>query len=726
MLELILAAAICSIVGISAGNLFQYHGKLMTEATTDFQNNINSEVALGHILDNVRSSSWVVVKSENEIELHSHSYPRLRSYVYNEGTLKYFEEGRATITLAEKLKARRFFSGLGDQKSGAKFREVEVEFWNEGKTTSDYYENDLFYAKTDAVSRESWNFIYVDPENGASYQDGTRQFPYHNLADGLNAVSEDDALAESLIIKSGNHQLYGDVELRGQSLCFAANTSLDIEAGTNIGMGVGTMIVMEGTLRCNGTKGDMVTFRPLNKVTGWQNMWSGIILADPTGARSGQTTRISYVDISGSTNGFLFQNYSRDIVFSENYVHDNYSGFSVYGAETVSAYNNAFSSGELGYGRSISLNSYYWGQSRDDAIDIEYNVYNNEFDGGYGVSVYNYSFNEDSDVESSLYGNTFENMRRGVYAYSYARGEESISKVVVYDNVFTSPDTYGNFLTLNSSGKGTILQEVTGNKIELDNESESEYWWQSSTGINVYSWGWGDYTPSDDSQITITNNYIDLAGSGRNGIYVSAKEMAVELSNNDISGSRDKLSDYTWDRPAGILVYLAKDLVVRNNIIHDNGYYDILILGPYNRSEYQNNVSIENNVLYGSGGGILSTKYNGSYKSANVSMSNNTLYGVSVEDTAGNSFTSITNCILWSDDPCSSNLNGLISNSVVKGLALGGTNTTETPPFVAGDDGYHLQDGETWMTGIGFTTTNGNEVGAYGGVYSQSWGESGE
>lgn len=745
ILEILIATLIFSVIGMAAGSLYQLHAKLIKETSTQFQNALDAQLTLAHINENIANSAWIVVKSPTKIELHSHSYPRIRTYTLSGGKLIFQESGKESIILARNIEAKELFKGVGEERLTKRFRSVEIELWNEPKQAKaergiadadSYAERGLFYANVNATSKESWDLIYVDPRGVSGAPDGTKQFPYPGLTTALDNVTESSDTPETIFVVTGDHSFSGSAaEVRNMFVCFSDNTSLTISPGTRLYLGTSTIIYTEGNFKCGGEdsgssakvqvywlRPERLRWRPgeswwdyYKRWRSTERLWGGIFvnskqvninILNTNFYRSGGGVRIFLPNYTGQRRA----RNERKVEIAGCTVSSCRNGLFVYGADDLRVHDNYF------YGYTSGLYTFYanicqYNNPQTTQIEIHDNLF--YYYPNYPmVNLIQYA--RGAGIKTDIYNNLFYYNSRNTWSIfvneDSCYGGANIA-TTIHDNWFyyTRRGIYIDHYESN----GRLTDEIYNNRFERINDR----------GIQIYSRG-----DQHASNILIHNNIIE---DSHTGIYLDNSNVPVDIYHNEIMTST-----------RGVFATHSNRGIVRNNFFHDNttgvwfngGGHSRYTYRPFkfvfnpilkedekrftgekhvHNYNYPGNIRVANNVFYGdTGNGIIATRSSTEnfeafdkqvgwsdhfaerkrewwYDVGDAAVSSNTLVNSGVEGSLGSgSRATLESNIVWGAD---SHVDGIpdanISDSDLYGTTPGGGNISQAPPFVKWDTG---------------------------------------
>ncbi|NQU95131.1 MAG: right-handed parallel beta-helix repeat-containing protein [Candidatus Omnitrophica bacterium] len=741
ILEVLIATLIFSVIGMAAGSLYQLHAKLIKESSTQFQSILDAQLALAHINENIANSAWIVVESPTKIELHSHSYPRIRTYTLSGGKLIFQEGERKSAILARDIETKELFKGVDEERLTKRFRSIEMELWNEPRQAkaggSTYGKKGLFYAKVTATSKESWDLIYVDPRAVSGAPDGTKQFPYLDLTTALGSVTESSDTPETIFVVTGDHSFSGSAaEVRNMFVCFSDNTSLAIHPGTRLYLGTSTMIYTEGDFQCGGEdsgssakvlvywlRPERLKWRPGDNYWDyykrWRStirLWGGIIvnskqvninILNTNFYQSGGGVRIFLPNYTGQRRA----RNERKVEIAGCTVSSCRNGLFVYGADDLRVHDNYF------YGKSSGIYTFYayiyqYNNPQTTQIKINDNAF--YYYPTYHV-VYLRLFARGAEINSDIYNNLFYYNRRSVWNLlvdedSYYGSADIVT--TIHDNWFHYTNR-GIHINHYGYGGGRITDEIYNNRFERINDR----------GIQIYSRG-----GTDTSNILIHNNIIENAYSG---IYLDNSMAPVDIYHNKImAGTR------------GIFATHTNKGIIRNNFFHDNttgvwfngGGHSTYTYRPFKlvfnpilkedqqrftgekfvyQYDYPGEIRVLNNIFYNNtGNGIIATRSSTDkfaaldkkvgwrdhfaerqreweYNVGDAAIRSNTLVNSGVEGSLGSgSRATLESNIVWGTG---SHVDGIpddnISDSDLYGTTPEGSNISKPPPFDTWDNG---------------------------------------
>lgn len=706
-LEFMVASLIFSILGIAAGSLFYFHGKLIRDTTQLAEQNLKTQIALNHILENVKSSAWIVVKSPNDLELHSHTNPDIREYHLLDNRLT-FKAGNVSNIIADNIEADNLFTPVGVEKRNGRFHKVKIEFWTKTRNRLDYHNKDVFYAQAYAASQETWDLLYVDPGHVESIQDGTKIRPFATLQQALDVVAVNDAV----IVLSGDHTVTGDINLGALSLLyFAAPTTFNVQGPATLTMGGNdlyqTVFASDGKINLFAGDGSRIT------ITGGEDGWWSMTLTQPQPVSNFQYLNLIRGSLSlesYTTNRADFWDRTPrpfNITFANNILQD--AWVNTYSAADAKAYKNTFNNSGL----------YFSGSSGNEEI------YDNTLSSYSYLYTYNYTSAQDATIHTSIHDNTGTGYT-SISAYSYSGKPSATLRTEIYNNTIRD-----GYISVGGSDSGATTQDlIYNNKItrSLRGGQYSQYTFPIYYSAYAYS---GD-TVNPNSFALIQNNTID-ANYTIGGIYVSAYDYSNNTANrrkmyiNNNVISRFYLGNsYDWYSTAAISLYGGGfDAEINNNIM-TTGYTGVLV------SDYSNpvNLSLNNNIISGLYWGAL--RGYSLTKASTCNWTNNTVVNVPyLMVNEGPTKVNVKNCILWNTTAPSPSANVSLSYSNLppsSGTALttGTGNLSVDPAFADPSKQDFSLKTTSLLINAGDPSIldpdrSASDMGAYGGPGAKGW-----
>ena len=693
LIEFLVASVIFGFLSMAAGGLFYIHGKLINNMLTNSREIFDAQGVAQHISENIQDSAWVKILSSSDIELHSQSNPAIRRYTLNNnGTLTYNDGVSPPKPLAINIQANNLFTGLGMEKSDNRFQRIAIEFWasKKGEKGPVYLEKDLSYINTVAVSRESWDIIYVNSTKTNSLEEGTKINPYLDIQSAANSISgEYPDYSEILMVETGEYNIKERVIiLQSRFIYFSEDAKLTIEPGATILLGNNTTLSIYGEFDCEGNPNKIISIDTLHPEDPTKSWWCINIKTKQN------DLKISYTDITGG--GVPYAGASTTAV-------------NVYASSSNSSLtmNNCFIH-DMFYQCAISSFKY---------IDLHDNYFqDSQGQGGYGIGIgYPMLTPLEDGTIWRIYKNTFDAVEFPL-ELSMSGSAGTASAEISNNNFLNISQGYGIGFQL-----GPIDDQQTqsgNNTILIDNNYFLLTGLGAATGICIDKYA-SDTNPL--SGVIVKNNTIDV--NGGNGITVNGNKSHTVISNNDIRNTFNNATN-TWS--SGIGISASSNLEVINNIIHNDTTSSRFtnIIGGSLASENPSGVTCNNNVFYGKGNLLIGTQYN----ATNLTFLNNTISGPAVQIGILQPGAQIVNSIIWGTSSLDDSLKQYFSYSDVRGMTADPAKgiISQDPLFTnqAGNV-YTLQAGSPCIGQGGPLIKNPDgtrsNMGAYGGPGQAGW-----
>lgn len=211
LVEIIVTLITSSIIIMAASSIYYFHATRMKKLKEKTEKALSCQYALEFMVKNIHNSSWIVIRNNTSIELHSHSNPKIRTFRFEDNKLVFRTDSEEN-TLVEGVDSDRFFSPIEQIQilPGNRYKAVEIKFWTKDDSYSDV---DTTYIHLRCFSKEKYlwgssGVIYVDPANAKVTEDGTKEYPFSDL----NSAFEVSSPMDLILVLSGNHEITDEDE----------------------------------------------------------------------------------------------------------------------------------------------------------------------------------------------------------------------------------------------------------------------------------------------------------------------------------------------------------------------------------------------------------------------------------------------------------------------------------------------------------------------------------
>ena len=486
------------------------------------------------------------------------------------------------------------------------------------------------------------SLVYVNNSNTSGTQNGSLQYPYTTIAQGLIAAGS----SKWVYVEGQNASDYaGNITLSSSQVLWGS--------GYNDGFNGLPVSGVYPAINGNNITGTGITLDNNNTVMGLkiENFTGdGITFTNGT---THQASIIGNIIDSNDNNGIDFSDNTgnmSDVIIADNTINSNgndginlsynngqMTGFTI--SNNTISNNTTTSNGNDGI--DLSANGYFAGTGTMTDFTITNNIINNNTENGIDLATNGYNTSTGTMTDFNISGNTINsNGYDGIAAYynGAISGHGTMTGFTISNNTINNNAEGGIDLSLNSvtSGHGTMTDfTITGNTINGNNDgiglnsggsnaTMSNFTIFNNT-INNNSQNGIDLFGNNGAVTDLTVSYNTFNNNQNNGINLlgnSATMTGFTISNNIANNNVD--SGIAIDTNEGTMT----NFTISKNIADSNDYDGINLS---NNGKTMSNFTISNNTTNSNGNDGIDLSYNGT-----GGTSGGTMTGFSISNNTAN------------------------------------------------------------------------------------------